>query len=140
MWAWFQERVGKAEVEQVLDRFFTEVMVDAEDGRFGKDGMQDLVQSLSRGEIAAKGLLHDHASIVGEARLPQPFDDGVELVGGDCQIEQRLPGGTKRVTQFYIGRLVTIVTGDILEQRAEFFERCLIHATVLLKTLMDPGQ
>ena len=33
----FEEGVGEPEIEQVLDRFLAEIMVDAEDGALGKD-------------------------------------------------------------------------------------------------------
>src|SRR5262249_10102158 len=38
------ERIREAEVHDVLDRAFCEVMIDAEDRRFGKRGQQDPVQ------------------------------------------------------------------------------------------------
>src|SRR5690242_8622384 len=66
----FEKRVGEAGVEQILDRFLAEVVVDAEDGRFGEDGVQDLVEGLSRGEIASEGLLDDDARDWGSAALP----------------------------------------------------------------------
>src|SRR5436305_47788 len=63
----FEKRVGKAEVENVLDRLFAKVMVDAKDGRFGKNGVQDLIQRPGRGKVTAERLLDNHAGIAGNA-------------------------------------------------------------------------
>ena len=50
-----QERVGEAEVEQVLDRLLAEVMVDAEDRRLVEVAQQDAVEGLRRGEVVPNG-------------------------------------------------------------------------------------
>jgi len=60
-----KKRVCEAEVEHVLDRFLSKVMVDAKDARLRKDGVQDPIQFLGRGEVTSKGLLDDHACIIG---------------------------------------------------------------------------
>jgi hypothetical protein len=41
-----REGVGEAEIEQVLDRFFSKVMIDAEDCRFVEMTVQQLVERL----------------------------------------------------------------------------------------------
>jgi len=43
---WLKERVGKAEEEQILHSFLAQKMIDAEDGRLGKDGVEYDVQFL----------------------------------------------------------------------------------------------
>ena len=43
-----EERVGEAEIQDVLHRLLAEVVIDAEDGRFGKDLVEDAVQLLRR--------------------------------------------------------------------------------------------
>src|SRR3954467_4542043 len=59
-----QERVGEAEVHEVLHRFFTKVMVNAKDRRFRKRPMQRSVQSLGGREVAAEWLFDDNARAV----------------------------------------------------------------------------
>ena len=40
----FQERIGEAKVEQILYRLLPKIVVDAEDRRLRKDGVQNLIQ------------------------------------------------------------------------------------------------
>src|SRR5579872_4585174 len=50
----FQKRVRKAEVEQILDRFFAKVMIDPENRRFGEGLAKRSVEFLRGRKVAAK--------------------------------------------------------------------------------------
>ena len=63
-----EERVGEAEVEQVLHRLLAEVVIDAEDRRLGEHLVQRLVERARRGEVAAERLLDRDARLRGAAR------------------------------------------------------------------------
>ena len=63
-----EERVGEAEVEQVLDRLLAEVVVDAEDRRLGEHLVDRRVQCPRRREVASERLLEDDPRAVGAAR------------------------------------------------------------------------
>ncbi len=55
----FEQAVGKAQREDVLNRLFAEVMIDAIDLLLAEDRENVLVELLGRGEIDAKWLLDD---------------------------------------------------------------------------------
>src|SRR5438477_12160336 len=63
----FEERVGEAEVQQVLDRRLAEVAVDAVDRRLVEVAQQDAVERPRRPQVPPERLLHDDA---GAARAP----------------------------------------------------------------------
>src|SRR3546814_7664629 len=65
----FEQPVGKAQREQILDRFLAEIMVDAEDAVLG-EGIADLGIDLARrGEVVADRLFHrDPAFGAGDVR------------------------------------------------------------------------
>ena len=54
-------RIGKTEIDQVLDGFLAEVMVDAEDIFFRECALQGLVEVLRALEIRAERLFDDEA-------------------------------------------------------------------------------
>src|SRR5580704_18329095 len=68
-----EEGVRKAEEEQIFDLFLAQIMVNAKNRRFGKDGVQRGVEFLSRSEIAAEWLFEDYAGIFGAACSAQTF-------------------------------------------------------------------
>ena len=77
-----EESVRKTEEEQIFDLFLAQIMVDAKNGRFGKDGVQRGVEFLSRSEIAAEGLFEDYAGILGAAAAPRPSTTVGNMLGG----------------------------------------------------------
>src|SRR2546422_329887 len=56
-----EERVGEPEVEQILDRFLTQVMIDSENRRFWEGLLQNSVKCLGGDKVAAKRFFHDNA-------------------------------------------------------------------------------
>ena len=71
----FENGIGKAEHQQILDRLFTQVVVDAEHLVFPKNRVSHVVQVPGRGQVNAKGFLHDHPppapGVIGHTGLPQ---------------------------------------------------------------------
>ena len=59
----FQDAVGNTKHENILYRFFAEIMVNAVDLRFVKDRVQAVIQLHRRLEIASKGLFENDAGI-----------------------------------------------------------------------------
>jgi hypothetical protein len=58
----FQKRIGETEIQEVLDRFLSQVVIDAED-RFVREGpAQRVVERARRSEIPPEGLFHHHAA------------------------------------------------------------------------------
>jgi len=90
--AGLDQRVGKTEVDEILDRLLAQIVVDSEDRLLGKKMMKRAVQLTGRGEIAAKRLFHDDAGILGASRLRQPLGYGGELAGRDSQVVERSLG------------------------------------------------
>src|SRR3954464_13220434 len=56
-----KDRVGGRGPEDILDRFFPEIMVDAVNLLFVSEPGEFLVQLLRGSEVMAEGLFHDHA-------------------------------------------------------------------------------
>src|ERR1700730_18090790 len=81
-----EEGIRKTEEKQILDFFLAEIMIDAKNGRFGKDGVQGGVEFLSRCEIPAKGLFEGHAGVPGASGGAQAFDNGREETGRYGQV------------------------------------------------------
>jgi hypothetical protein len=85
-------RVGEADRQEGLHGFLPEEMVDPVELLL-TGGREDLaVQDLSRGKIAAEGLLDDrtaeHArAFRQQAGIAEPCDDWTEEVRGYCQVE-----------------------------------------------------
>src|SRR5262245_64343015 len=74
----FEDRVRKAEIEDVLDRFLPEVVIDAEDCRLGEVLVQYVIEPARRCEVVPKRLLDDDPRILRAFRLGQLPDDGGE--------------------------------------------------------------
>ena len=57
----FKDRIGETQVDQVLDRFFPERMIDAEDGLVWEIGAKHAVERLRQGEVSPGRFFHDYA-------------------------------------------------------------------------------
>ena len=99
IWTWldiaavpdrFEDRVGEAQREHVLDGFFAHVVVDPEDLVLVEAGVQGLVEADGALEVPAEGLLdHEPGELSALARL-------VETVAGETLgdlAEKRRDGG-----------------------------------------------
>ena len=73
-----EKGIGKAEDQQILDGFLTQIMVDSKNGKFGKYRKQDGVERARRSKVVAERLFDDYARAAGAIRLAQCFDDGTE--------------------------------------------------------------
>ena len=67
----FQEPVGEAEVDQVLDGLLAQEVVDPEDARLVEDPMERVVEAPRPGQVAPERFLHDDPRAVGAARLAE---------------------------------------------------------------------
>ena len=130
-----EERVGEAEVEQVLHRPLAEVVVDAEDRRLVESAQEDLVERLRRVEVVAERLLDDDPGARGAARLAELLHDQLEQAGRDGQVVGRVLGGAEFLAEGLEGRRVLVVAVDVAEQAAELGERGLVDAAVLFEAV-----
>src|SRR5713101_6288664 len=70
-----EKRIRKPEIQQILDRLFAQVVVDAKNSRLRKERVNRLVE-LERGcQVAPKWLLDNDPRIRGAARRREPFRD-----------------------------------------------------------------
>ena len=136
--AGLNQRVGKAEINEVQYRLLAEIVVDAEDGRFGKGLVKRAVQLLGRGEIATEWLFHDDARIFRTAGLSQPSGDRRKHAWRDRQIVQRPLDAAERLAQLRKRGRVPVVPINIAEQRAELRKRGRVQCVVFLKTVLGP--
>jgi hypothetical protein len=70
--------VGEAERQHIVNRAFSEIVVDAKDVVFIEDIKKDLVQFLCGRQIVSEGFLYDDARRTAGIRLLQMFQDGLE--------------------------------------------------------------
>ena len=133
---WLQERVGKSEVEEILDGFFAKVMIDSENRRLGKGTMQCLIERLRGRKVAAKRFFDDHARPFGRSphwpgpglRFKQVWRNGqvIKRPGRSAQCFSQIAKCVRRV----------VISVDILEFCRECREGARIDATVFLKALV----
>ena len=69
-----QERIGEAEIEDVHDRLFPEVVVDSEDGVFREYRPRHFVEFLRGGQVASERLFHDDSRVFSQFRGAEFFD------------------------------------------------------------------
>src|SRR5262245_11756014 len=60
---WLEKRVGEAEIEDVLNSFLAEIVVDSEDRVFVEDVPEDAVQLTSGRQVAPERFLDDDAAV-----------------------------------------------------------------------------
>ena len=86
-----EDPVREAHDEDVLDRLFSEVVVDAEDLVLAEDLMDELGERARRLAIVAEGLLDDDPRPAGpptEAMSSDRLHDGLVRAGRGCQVEE----------------------------------------------------
>ncbi len=131
-----EERIREAEVDHVLHGPLPEVMVDAEDRRFGKGSEQNPVQCPGRPEVCPKGLFDDHAGAFRAARLAELLDDRTEEHRRYGEVVRR----TLRGAEFFAdGRKrgeVLVVAVDVAQQAAELFEGRAVETAVLFEAVL----
>src|SRR3954465_8831486 len=81
-----EKRVREPEVEDVLDSFLPQVMIDAEDGVLVEELAKDPVQLLRRRHIASERLLDNDASVRRAVRLRELTDDAWEHARRDREV------------------------------------------------------
>jgi hypothetical protein len=90
----FEDAVAETKDQDVLDRFFPEVMIDAVDLLLPHERRQGEVQRLRARQIAPERLFDNDATpsriLFEQARRAKPLSDLQELVGRSREIEQAI--------------------------------------------------
>ena len=89
----FPDGVGKTEVQEVLDRFLAEVVVDAEEIGFVEAGLKVIDQLAGGSQVVSKRFFHHYAGRQAGADEPcfgQLLDHGGKVVWGGGEIEDVL--------------------------------------------------
>src|SRR5262245_27548101 len=126
-----EERVRKAEEEQVLNRVLAQVVVDAEHAVFTEGGVDDRVQRAGRGEVVPEWLLDDDTRASRTPRLAELMDDRLEQAGWDGEIVRRVLRVAQLPAELLKGRRVAVVAVDVAQAAAEMVERARIEAAML---------
>jgi len=74
----FEERIGEAEVKEILHRLFAKEVGRSERWRLGKELAEQAVKGQRRGESRPKGFSMTTRASSGAAAFRQPFDYGLE--------------------------------------------------------------
>ena len=86
----FEQRVREAEVQQVLDGLFAQVVVDAIDRRLGEHRVDRVVEHPRAGAVVAERFFDHDARPVGAPGASERLDDGAEQTRRNGQIVGRL--------------------------------------------------
>ena len=132
-----EERVGEAEIEQVLHRLLPEEVIDAIDRLLGKRLVQRGVERARRRQVAAERLLHDQSGVRGHPRPRQARRHDAEQARRNGQVEGRAHGATERLAQAVEGGRVLIVAGHVRQARDEPFVGGRVDAPVSREALAD---
>ena len=133
-----EKRVREAEVQQILHRFFAEIVIDAEDARLGEGLMQRAVEGLCRGEVVAEGFFDDDPCVFRAARLRQSGGDGSKQRRWNGEIVQRPRSVTQRLPQVVERCRVLVVAGDVLQIGGKLSERLFVNPAVFVQTVAGP--
>ena len=93
----FPDGVGEAEIEKILDGFFAEVVIDAEEVGLVQAGLQIANKFLGGSEVVPERFFDDDAggeAGTNEAGLGELLDDGGKVVGSGRQIKDVLGEAT----------------------------------------------
>ena len=118
-----EERVGEAEVEQVLNRLLAEIVVDPEDGRLGEDLVDRGVQGDGACQVAPEWLLEDDPRAGGGAGGRQVRDHLPEERGRDGQVVKGMPRVSELASQRVEGLDVVVRTLHVAQPRREVLDR-----------------
>ena len=113
-----EERVGEAEVQQVLHRLLAEVMIDAKDAALGEVLVQRHIELPGALEIAAEGLLHHHAGALSGGR-GQVLDHDREHARRDGEVVQRALRRTECLLQRCERGAIVVIAVDVTQQADE---------------------
>src|SRR5262249_37703659 len=130
-----QERIRKAEVDNVVHRPLAEVMVDAKNRRLGESREQDAVQFPRRCQIRAERLFDYYSTVLRTARFPERLDHRFEEHRRNGQIVRRPLRGAKGLADRLERGAVVVVSVDVAQQSGEFSEGLLVNAAMLLHTV-----
>src|ERR1700730_4255148 len=132
----FQQRISEAEEQHVMHGLLSQIMVDAEDSVFVEGAEQNAVEPLCTDKVRPERLLHNDARCLrNTAGLPKLLHDGGEQRWRNRQIERRLPRRTECLADCLEGGGIVIITVDVTQQIAQFFERSRIYSAVVFETV-----
>src|SRR6266542_2469613 len=112
----FDKGVGKAEGQQVVNRSFAKVVVNAKDIGLIERPKQNLVQLLRRREIVPEGFLDDDARASRTIRFRQVSDNGFEQNGRDRQVVRWTPGSIELFAKGRESFRVLVIAINIAQQ------------------------
>ncbi len=90
---WLINGIGEPEINQVLDGFLAEVMVDAEDVAFFEGLLQGAIEFLGALQVFTERFFNDETpadsvALAGETDGGEVLRAGAEIVGGGGEIEE----------------------------------------------------
>src|SRR6202034_26150 len=128
--------ISKAGVENVLYRFLSQKMIDAEDSFFGEIAMQNSVEFSCRCQVTPEGLLHHDARILSAARLGQPLGNCAEQAGWNRKVMKRLFRRAQLFAQLGESVRIVVVAVHVPQKARQFVERILVEAAESFETVL----
>jgi len=134
------DRVGEAEVEQVLHRLLAEEVVDAEDRALVEDLLQRAVDGLRARQVASERLLDHHTRAGTAARGAEPRGD----LGKQARRNRKVVAGARRVAERPAQRrergVVAVVAVHELQLGLEAAQRLGVRVRIVAgEALAHPG-
>ena len=130
-----RKQIGEAEEHQVLHRLLAQVMIDAEDRRFGEELRSVALSSWAEARSRPKGFSTTTRAL---SRSPprQPFGDGREQAGRDGEIMQRTCGASRALAKCGERGRIAVIAVDIAQERARVVEAAGSSAAVFFQTVL----
>jgi hypothetical protein len=127
-----EEGIGKAKIQEVLNRFFAQVMVNPKDGRLVEDLVQGPIQGFRGSEIPPKWFFdHDTAPLC-TACAAQSFNDDGKHRRRDGEIMQRMLHAPEGLAKAYEGVCLLVITIDVLQLLHKLGKDCLVDSAAEL--------
>ena len=135
----FEKCSCKTEEEQILDGFLAQVVIDAEDARFGEGGVQVASSCWAEARSRPKGFSTITRAPLAQPDLSRPSIDGGEHAGRDGQVVRGMLRRAEQFAQRREGGRIVVIAVDVLQELDQFGEGGRIEAAVLGQAVLGAG-
>ena len=112
---WFEVRIGKPEIQHILNRVLSQKVIDPKYVFFRKGAMHYLIESVRGGQIVTKWFFDDNPTACSTSRRTQLFYDLRKQNRWNRQVMQRMLRRTELLPQLGERAWITVIAVDVLQ-------------------------